>query len=147
MFLQYKFLIILRAIWFAAQIAFFGLIASRMVVPELAEIYFEYYIAGVVIMMLYSTSVVTVVLDDNALSTVCHRAGAWHQRDHFRLPRQTRGAGRSRLPGNLPGELAGQRHDHFARAQSGAGLCHGDHVKDALHEGERISVWGVLDHR
>lgn len=57
MFLQYKFLIILRAIWFAAQIAFFGLIASRMVVPDLADIYFEYYVAGVVIMMLYSASV------------------------------------------------------------------------------------------
>ncbi len=57
MFLQYKFLIILRAIWFVAQIAFFGLIASRMVVPDLADIYFEYYIAGVVIMMLYSASV------------------------------------------------------------------------------------------
>lgn len=56
-FLQYKFLIILRAIWFAAQIAFFGLIASRMVVPELADIYFEYYVAGVVVMMLYSASV------------------------------------------------------------------------------------------
>lgn len=57
MFLQYKFLIILRAIWFVAQIAFFGLIASRMVVPDLADIYFEYYIAGVIIMMLYSASV------------------------------------------------------------------------------------------
>ncbi len=57
MFLQYKFLIILRAIWFTAQIAFFGLIASRMVVPDLADVYFEFYIAGVVIMMLYSTSV------------------------------------------------------------------------------------------
>ena len=57
MFLQYKFLIILRAVWFVAQIGFFGLIASRMVVPELADIYFEYYIAGVVVMMLYSTSV------------------------------------------------------------------------------------------
>jgi len=57
MFLQYKFLIILRSIWFAAQVAFFGLIASRMVVPELADIYFEYYVAGVVIMMLYSASV------------------------------------------------------------------------------------------
>jgi len=57
MFLQYKFLIILRAIWFMAQIAFFGIIASRMVVPALADIYFEYYVAGVIIMMLYSTSV------------------------------------------------------------------------------------------
>jgi ABC-type transport system involved in multi-copper enzyme maturation permease subunit len=57
MFLQYKFLIILRTIWFVAQIGFFGLIASRMVVPDLADIYFEYYIAGVIIMMLYSASV------------------------------------------------------------------------------------------
>jgi ABC-2 type transport system permease protein len=57
MFLQYKFIIIMRAIWFAAQVAFFGLIASRMVVPELADIYFEFYVAGVVIMMLYSASV------------------------------------------------------------------------------------------
>ncbi|MCW3981665.1 MAG: ABC transporter permease [Candidatus Bathyarchaeota archaeon] len=57
MFLQFKFLIILRAIWFVAQVAFFGIIASRMVVPDLADIYFEYYIAGVVVMMLYSTSV------------------------------------------------------------------------------------------
>jgi ABC-2 type transport system permease protein len=57
MFLQFKVLIIMRTIWFAAQIAFFGLIASRMVVPELADIYFEYYVAGVVIMMLYSASV------------------------------------------------------------------------------------------
>lgn len=47
----------MRAIWFAAQVAFFGLIASRMVVPELADIYFEYYVAGVVVMMLYSASV------------------------------------------------------------------------------------------
>jgi ABC-2 type transport system permease protein len=57
MFLQYKFLIIMRAIWFTAQVAFFGLIASRMVVPELAEVYFEYYVAGVVVMTLYSASV------------------------------------------------------------------------------------------
>jgi ABC-2 type transport system permease protein len=59
LFLQYKFLIILRAIWFVAQVAFFGIIASRMIDPELplADIYFEYYVAGVVIMMLYSTSV------------------------------------------------------------------------------------------
>lgn len=57
MFMQYKFLIIMRVIWFASQIAFFGLIASRMVVPDLADVYFEYYVAGVVIMMLYSASV------------------------------------------------------------------------------------------
>ncbi len=57
MFLQYRFLIIMRAIWFTAQVAFFGLIATRMVVPELAEVYFEYYVAGVVVMTLYSASV------------------------------------------------------------------------------------------
>lgn len=57
MFLQYKFLIIMRAIWFTAQVAFFGLIAARMVVPALAEVYFEYYVAGVVVMTLYSASV------------------------------------------------------------------------------------------
>jgi len=56
-FFRFKVLIIMRAIWFAAQVAFFGLIASRMVVPELADIYFEYYVAGVVVMMLYSASV------------------------------------------------------------------------------------------
>ncbi len=56
-FLRFKVLIIMRTIWFAAQVAFFGLIASRMVVPELSDIYFEYYVAGVVIMMLYSASV------------------------------------------------------------------------------------------
>lgn len=57
LFLQYKFLIILRALWFAAQVAFFGLIASRMVIPDLADVYFEYYVSGVVVMMLYSASV------------------------------------------------------------------------------------------
>jgi ABC-2 type transport system permease protein len=57
MFLQYRFLIIMRAIWFTAQVAFFGLIATRMVVPELADVYFEYYVAGVVVMTLYSASV------------------------------------------------------------------------------------------
>ena len=56
-FFRFKVLIIMRSIWFAAQVAFFGLIASRMVVPELADIYFEYYVAGVVVMMLYSASV------------------------------------------------------------------------------------------
>jgi len=57
MFLQFKVLIIMRTIWFAAQVAFFGLIASHMVVPQLKDIYFKYYVAGVVIMMLYSASV------------------------------------------------------------------------------------------
>lgn len=52
-FFQYKFLIILRAIWFVSQIVLFGLIASRMVsVPD----YFQYYVAGLSIMTLYSTA-------------------------------------------------------------------------------------------
>ena len=50
LFLQYKFLIIMRAIWFVSQIALFGLIASRMInVPD----YFHYYVAGLSIMTLY----------------------------------------------------------------------------------------------
>jgi len=53
MFLQYKFLLIMRAIWFIAQISLFGLISSRMVI---VENYFDYYAAGVVIMLLYSTA-------------------------------------------------------------------------------------------
>ena len=52
-FFQYKFLIILRAIWFVSQIILFGLIASRMVsVPD----YFQYYVAGLSVMTLYSTA-------------------------------------------------------------------------------------------
>jgi ABC-2 type transport system permease protein len=52
-FFQYKFLIILRAIWFVSQIVLFGLIASRMVsFPD----YFQYYVAGLSVMTLYSTA-------------------------------------------------------------------------------------------
>lgn len=52
-FFQYKFLIILRAIWFVSQIVLFGLIASRMVsVPD----YFQYYVTGLSVMTLYSTA-------------------------------------------------------------------------------------------
>jgi len=52
-FLRYKFLLIMRAIWFVAQVTFFGLISSRMViVPN----YYNYYVAGVVMMLLYSTA-------------------------------------------------------------------------------------------
>jgi ABC-2 type transport system permease protein len=47
----------MRAIWFIAQVSFFGLIVSRLVVFELKGIYFQYYVAGIIIMMLYSVSV------------------------------------------------------------------------------------------
>lgn len=54
LFFQYKFLIIMRAIWFVSQIALFGLIASRMIsVPD----YFHYYVAGLSVMTLYSAAV------------------------------------------------------------------------------------------
>jgi len=44
----------MRAIWFVSQITLFGLIASRMVnVPN----YLSYYVAGLSVMMLYSTAV------------------------------------------------------------------------------------------
>jgi ABC-2 type transport system permease protein len=54
LFFQYKVMIIMRAIWFVSQIAFFGLIASRMVT---VEDYFRYYVGGLSIMTLYSTAV------------------------------------------------------------------------------------------
>ncbi len=57
MFLQYKFLIIMRAIWFAAQVSFFGIIVSRLVIVDLQGVYFHYYVAGLIVMMLYSASV------------------------------------------------------------------------------------------
>ena len=53
LFFQYKFLIIMRAIWFVSQIVLFGLIASRMV--NVSD-YFQYYVAGLSVMMLYSTA-------------------------------------------------------------------------------------------
>ena len=54
LFFQYKFLIILRAIWFISQIVLFGLIASRMMtVPN----YFQYYVAGLSVMTLYSAAI------------------------------------------------------------------------------------------
>jgi ABC-2 type transport system permease protein len=58
-FLQYKFILILRAIWFAVQITLFGLVVSNMVKAEvnmLVGSYFNYYVAGVGIIMLYSTA-------------------------------------------------------------------------------------------
>ncbi len=54
LFFQYKFLIIMRAIWFVSQIAFFGLIASRMV--NITD-YFKYYVAGLSVMTLWSAAV------------------------------------------------------------------------------------------
>jgi ABC-2 type transport system permease protein len=57
LFFQYKFLIIIRAIWFVSQIALFGLIASRMInVAEVPD-YFRYYVSGLSIMTLYSAAI------------------------------------------------------------------------------------------
>jgi len=60
-FLQYKFLLIMRAIWFLAQIALFGLIVNQMLRTKVQETvggsYFHFYAAGIVITMLYSTAV------------------------------------------------------------------------------------------
>jgi len=59
MFLRYRFILILRAIWFAVQITLFGLVVSNMMKPEVTALvgsYFDYYAAGVGIMMLYSTA-------------------------------------------------------------------------------------------
>ncbi len=54
LFFQYKFLIIMRAIWFISQITLFGLIASRMMtIPN----YFQYYVAGLSVMTLYSAAI------------------------------------------------------------------------------------------
>ena len=44
----------MRAIWFISQIALFGLIASRMInIPN----YFQYYVAGLSVMSLYSAAI------------------------------------------------------------------------------------------
>jgi len=60
MFLQYKFLLIMRGMWFVAQIALFGLIVNTMITPEAQEAaggnYFNFYAAGIGIAMLYSTA-------------------------------------------------------------------------------------------
>ena len=61
MFLQYKFLLIMRAIWFLAQIALFGLVVNKMLRPDVQLAvggdYFNFYAAGIIITMLYSTAV------------------------------------------------------------------------------------------
>jgi ABC-2 type transport system permease protein len=54
LFFQYKFMVIMRLIWFVSQIALFGLIASRLVnVPD----YFQYYVSGLSVMTLYSAAI------------------------------------------------------------------------------------------
>jgi ABC-2 type transport system permease protein len=61
MFLRYKFLLIMRAIWFIAQIALFGLIVNSMFRTDVQNAvggsYFNYYAAGIIVTMLYSTAV------------------------------------------------------------------------------------------
>ncbi|NWG11725.1 ABC transporter permease [Candidatus Bathyarchaeota archaeon] len=57
LFFQYKFLIILRAIWFVSQIVLFGLIASRMINVREVPDYFRYYVSGLSIMTLYSAAI------------------------------------------------------------------------------------------
>jgi len=57
LFFQYKFLIIMRAIWFVSQIALFGLIASRMINVQAVPDYFHYYVAGLSVMTLYSAAI------------------------------------------------------------------------------------------
>jgi ABC-2 type transport system permease protein len=59
MFIQYKFLLIMRGIWFVSQVALFGLVVNRMVQDAAAQVginYFQYYVAGVTIITLYSTA-------------------------------------------------------------------------------------------
>jgi len=59
MFIQYKFLLIMRGIWFVTQIALFGIIVNKMVQTAAAAVdinYFNYYVAGVTIITLYSTA-------------------------------------------------------------------------------------------
>lgn len=59
MFIQYKFLLIMRGIWFVSQIALFGLVVNKMVetaAEEIGIMYFNYYVAGVTIITLYSTA-------------------------------------------------------------------------------------------
>jgi len=59
MFIRYKFLLIMRGIWFVSQVALFGLVVNKMVEGAAAEVgisYFQYYVAGVTIITLYSTA-------------------------------------------------------------------------------------------
>ena len=59
MFMRYKFILIMRGIWFVSQVALFGLVVSKMVEVAARDAginYFQYYVAGVTIITLYSTS-------------------------------------------------------------------------------------------
>jgi ABC-2 type transport system permease protein len=59
MFVEYKFLLVMRGIWFVAQVSLFGLIVNDMVQQAASEIginYFQYYVAGVTVITLYSTA-------------------------------------------------------------------------------------------
>ena len=59
MFMQYKFMLIMRGIWFTAQVALFGVIVNKMVANatnSLGISYFQYYVAGVTIITMYSTA-------------------------------------------------------------------------------------------
>jgi ABC-2 type transport system permease protein len=57
LFFQYRFLIIMRAIWFVSQVALFGLIASQMINTNKVPDYFQYYVGGLSVMTLYSTAI------------------------------------------------------------------------------------------
>jgi ABC-2 type transport system permease protein len=57
LFFQYKFLIIMRAIWFISQVTLFGLIASQMINVQAVPDYFHYYVAGLSVMTLYSAAI------------------------------------------------------------------------------------------
>ena len=60
-FLNFKFMLIMRAIWFLAQVALFGLIVNKMLKPDvelaIGTSYFNFYAAGIIITLLYSTTV------------------------------------------------------------------------------------------
>jgi ABC-2 type transport system permease protein len=47
----------MRAIWFASQVALFGLIASQMINTYKIPDYFHYYVGGLSVMTLYSTAI------------------------------------------------------------------------------------------
>lgn len=54
-FVQYRFMLIMRGIWFTAQVALFGVVVNTLVQQTVPN-YLHYYVAGVTIITLYSTS-------------------------------------------------------------------------------------------
>jgi ABC-2 type transport system permease protein len=54
-FIQYRFILIMRGIWFTSQVALFGVVVNTLVQQTVAD-YLHYYVAGVTIITLYSTS-------------------------------------------------------------------------------------------